>query len=90
MSTGQRSPEERKEILDTELAAHIRRGWKVESQSEFMVAVVWGKPVNHVLHLIVSLVTFGLWLPIWVILALAQGEKRKTIQVDEWYVPERE
>ena len=59
MSTGQRSPEERKEILDTELAAHIRRGWKVESQSEFMVAVVWGKPVNHVLHLIVSLVTFG-------------------------------
>ena len=31
------------------------------------------KRVNHVLHLILTLLTAGLWLPIWIILALANS-----------------
>jgi hypothetical protein len=29
-------------------------------------------PVNHILHCILSLLTFGLWLLIWVLLAVSQ------------------
>lgn len=29
--------------------------------------------VNHALHLVLSVVTFGLWLPVWVILAIANS-----------------
>ena len=83
----QRTPAVRRELLATELAAHIRRGWRVESQSEYLVAVVKGRRANHVLHLLISVFTVGLWIPLWVIMALSGGETRKTIQVDEWYVP---
>jgi hypothetical protein len=31
--------------------------------------VVQKKPVNHIFHLIMTLITFGLWLPIWLIRA---------------------
>lgn len=29
--------------------------------------------VNHVLHLVLTLLTFGLWLPVWIILAIANS-----------------
>lgn len=32
--------------------------------------------VNHVLHLLITLVTCGLWLPIWIILAIAESARR--------------
>lgn len=32
------------------------------------------KPCNHVLHLILSLITFGMWLPVWAVVA-AVGRK---------------
>lgn len=31
---------------------------------------------NHILHLLLSLVTFGLWLPVWIIIAIRNGEAR--------------
>ncbi|WP_108848067.1 hypothetical protein [Dietzia lutea] len=31
------------------------------------------KRVNHALHLILTIVTFGLWLPVWIILAIANS-----------------
>jgi hypothetical protein len=34
----------------------------VESQQDFQAVIVKGKPINHALHIIVSLLTLGLWL----------------------------
>ena len=31
------------------------------------------KRVNHLLHLVLTIVTFGLWLPVWIIIALAKS-----------------
>jgi hypothetical protein len=45
--------------------------------------VAMGKPINHVLHLLVTVFLFGLWLPVWIILAIDRGEKRTTVSVDE-------
>jgi hypothetical protein len=32
-----------------------------------------GRRVNHVLHLILTILTFGLWLPVWAVLAVANS-----------------
>ena len=31
------------------------------------------KGVNHVLHLILTIITLGVWLPVWIILAIANS-----------------
>ncbi|MFT9523845.1 DUF2510 domain-containing protein [Mycobacteroides abscessus subsp. abscessus] len=43
------------------------------------VVVVQSQPrVNHLLHLILTLLTCGLWAPIWIILAIVDVATRKT------------
>ena len=32
-----------------------------------------GKGVNHLLHLVLTLLTAGLWLPVWIIIAMAKS-----------------
>jgi hypothetical protein len=46
--------------------------------------LVKGKPVNHILHLILTLVTVGFWSLIWIALVIFGGEKREVARVDEW------
>jgi len=46
--------------------------------------VVTGKPTNHILHLLLSIFTLGLWIPVWIILAIVGGEKRRIIAVDDF------
>lgn len=36
------------------------------------------KPCNHVLHLILTLATFGLWSPVWILCAIT-GRKETTV-----------
>ena len=49
-----------------------------------MAVIVRGRPVNHLLHLVLTLVTMGLWVPIWLALTIFGGEKRYSISVDEY------
>jgi hypothetical protein len=35
---------------------------------------------SHVLHLLLSLVTVGLWLPVWVLVALSNRLARRSIR----------
>lgn len=51
---------ERKELLSGAIAIMAAQGFRVESQSDFRAIVVKGKYVNHVLHLLLSIVTAGL------------------------------
>ena len=85
-STGDKiSDEERKERLARRIANEmVRTGCRVESQSEFQVVLVKGHRVNHLLHLILTLLTFGCWLIVWLIVAVNGGEKRKSISIDRW------
>jgi len=36
------------------------------------------KGVNHVLHLLLTLVTLGLWLPVWVVLSAMNNERSQS------------
>jgi hypothetical protein len=40
---------------------------------------VAGRPVNHVLHLLLTVFTVGIWIVPWIIVTANGGEKRYTI-----------
>jgi hypothetical protein len=82
--SGRKSPEERKELLSRTVASQVANGARVESQSDFQAVLVRGKSVNHVLHLILTLVTLFIWSIVWIALAIFGGEKRSMVTVDEY------
>jgi hypothetical protein len=56
----------------------------VESQTDTYAIVVGGKPVNHILHLILTLLTLGVWVFVWIAMVIFGGETRYKISVDEY------
>ena len=73
------SDDERRAWLAQQVDEHLRNGWQIESRTENLASLRIGKPINHVLHLLLTLVTCGVWVLVWIYLAMFQGEKRKTI-----------
>ena len=55
---------------------------RVESVTDYTAVVVYGRPVNHILHLLLTLVTCGLWAVIWLGLVVDHGEQRCVLFVD--------
>ena|SRR5687767_10074268 len=86
-ASARKSAEERKELLAKQIQSAAATGARVETQSDFQAIVVRGKPVNHVLHGVLTLFTLGVWGIVWIILALTGGEKRQMLLVDEWGNP---
>lgn len=84
VSTTRRTDDERKVILAQQLQTAAARGLRIESQSDFQAILVEGKPVNHVLHAILTIFTCLLWGIAWAIIAATGGEKRQMVVVDEF------
>lgn len=80
------TPEERKSRLALAVRQEVAGGGRVESQTDYTAIVRHGKPVNHILHLILTLVTAGLWVFVWIILSIvtASGRKAVALTVDEY------
>lgn len=76
--------DERKAVLARTIQTQIVGGARIESQTDFQAVMLKGKPINHVLHLILTLVTFGFWGIVWLVLALTGGVKRSIVSVDEF------
>lgn len=83
-ASSRKSSEERKELLARTVQGQLAQGARVESQSDFQAVVVKGKPVNHTLHLILTIVTLGFWGLVWIGIAVFGGEKRAMVTVDEY------
>lgn len=45
---------------------------------------MYGRRVNHLLHLALTVFTFGLWAIVWIVLAMTGGEERELVSVNEW------
>ena len=76
---------ERKRILATYIATEVAtKGTRVESQTDENAVLVYGKRVNHMLHLLLCVPTAGLWAVPWIIMAATGGEKRKVVRVDDY------
>lgn len=79
------SDRERQRILSQYIAGEVTtRKARVETQVPDQAVLVYGKPVSHVLHVILSIFTAGLWLIPWLIMSFTGGEKRKIVRVDEF------
>ena len=84
LSTTLRSAEERKAILQQKIIQHVGIGYKVETQTDFQVVLSHGGRVNHIMHFILSILTAGFWLIIWLLLAMFSRRKLMTLSVDEF------
>ncbi|MCY4108289.1 MAG: hypothetical protein OXG11_04575 [Chloroflexi bacterium] len=83
---------ERREALQKQIEELTRReNYWVDSRSDYEAVLVKGRRVNHLLHGIVSVLTVGVWLPVWILLTVFGGEKRRRFYVTpEGRVEERE
>lgn len=78
------TPEDRKEILGDRVAAAVRNGYAVESQTDYQAVMVKGKRPNHLLHFFLSVFTVFIWaIFVWIPLAIFKHEKRMVIAVDQ-------
>jgi hypothetical protein len=77
------SDDQRKAALAQRVGALTAQGWRMESQMDYQAVLVKGHRPNHVLHLILSVLTAGLWLIVWAIIAITGGEKRMVVIVNE-------
>jgi hypothetical protein len=76
------SDDERREALAKTIANNIKGGWRVESQTEYTATMAKGHRPNHVLHLILTIITVGVWLIVWILVSILSGEKRLALRVD--------
>ena len=83
--SSRRTADQRKEALSLRVSSMVSRdGMRVESQSDYQAVLVKGKRVNHILHLILTLITLGMWGFVWILLVIIGGERRSVVRVDEF------
>jgi hypothetical protein len=80
------SESDRKKILDELILMKIGRGATEITRSDYQVVLSYGGKANHVLHGILSLLTLGLWLFVWLFIAWGNKPKRYTYTVDKFGV----
>lgn len=62
----------------------VAAGYRVESQTDESAVMVKGKGTNHVLHLILTIITCGLWGLVWIIMYFVAKERRMMLNVDSY------
>ncbi|MER5761164.1 hypothetical protein [Streptomyces sp. NPDC002082] len=70
--------EQREEFLEAAIAGYMRDGYQVTYRSATGATVAKGKPINHTLQLILTLVTCGLWSFVWIALAILASAQNAT------------
>src|SRR5262249_58789075 len=65
-----KSAEERKAILDQRLANAGAQGWRIENRSDYQATIAKGKPVHHLLHLFLTVITAGPLAIRWILLPI--------------------
>lgn len=61
-----------------------RGGWRVESQTEVNAVLAKGRRTSHGLHLVLSILTAGVWLLVWPVVSYLNREQRMILNVDQY------
>lgn len=73
--------------LDVAVANHLAEDWRVEYESPQGIVLV-KRPRNDgiatVIHLLLTIVTLGLWLPVWIVDATIHRVRRVMLSADPW------
>ena len=78
------SENEKANKLALAISTEVSKGWRVESQSQIQAVLVKGKPINNTLHIILTVLTVGTWLLIYIPILLVNKRQTKIIRVDEF------
>lgn len=80
MSSAQRSAR-----LDEVVDQWMAHGGQVESRTPFQAAMLFGSDSNNLIHLIMTLVTCGFWIIVWIIVASSNSRvQRRILKVDQF------
>lgn len=82
--SARKSAEERKEALARAIHTQVAQGARVESQGDYQAILVKGHRPNHLLHFVIGIFTLGLWWFVWLGVVVLGGERRMSVNVDEW------
>jgi len=78
--------EERNDRFARAVSTRTLQGWNIVDRNDvdlMAVLMLPGKPVNHVLHALITIFTCGLWAIVWIIMAMIQKrEQRIRISID--------
>lgn len=72
----------RKAQLAQGVQQEVVQGGRVETQGDYNAVIRFGKPTNHVLHLILTVVTLGLWSMVWLVIFIINATSSKTITLN--------
>lgn len=84
MTVARVDPATRQENLNRAIQAELTRGGRIESQTGSSAVLVRGNRVNHILHLLLTVLTLGFWVIVWLIVSAAGGERRRVVNADEF------
>jgi hypothetical protein len=68
-----------KEPLPDQVERLIIKGWRVESQTEETAVMIKGESPEHMLHFVLTVLTFGFWAIVWIFLAIFKQEDRMVL-----------
>ncbi len=79
-------PEQLKAILGSAVMRHVSLGWRIVTQYPGQTVMRRSNEVNHLAHSLATVFTCGLWLPVYVVLAVTSEEQRIALAVDPYGV----
>lgn len=74
----------RKKALDQAVEDALLAGSTVMQRAEYSAILGQKKPIRHGTHIFLSIITAGLWLTPYLIIAVARGDIRYRLEVDHW------
>lgn len=78
------SLEHRQQVLMMAVSAQAAQGAKVTSMTQTSAVILQVDQTNHILHVLLTIITFGLWLIVWLIQMNSAKIRRYQIYVDEF------
>jgi hypothetical protein len=83
LSTTTRTNEERKDLLARFVIQQASKGWKLIAQTDFQAVMSFKTRTAHLLHFLLSALTFGIWIFFWIFITLARNKGyQETYTVD--------
>jgi len=77
------SLEQRSELLAIAITEWARKDWRVVSQTQTQAQLIKGHRTNHILHLILTILTLGVWAVVWLLVAAFGGEQHMLVTIDQ-------
>lgn len=75
------------QMLDQAIIGLTSQGGRLIARHEWTAVVLMGKPVNHILHLILTIFSIclgGIWAPVWLLITALGGQSRQILTVDQY------